>query len=73
LSPHGKILIVDEFSIGKIDLHEIDDFVSIARQSGFELVHKIDLSDRAYPSEDYIFEGLHKYKNRLCIEKFIND
>jgi hypothetical protein len=33
-----------------------------------ELVHKIDLSDRAYPSEDYIFEGLHKYKNRLCID-----
>jgi hypothetical protein len=32
LSPHGKILIVDEFSIGKIDLHEIDDFVNIARQ-----------------------------------------
>jgi hypothetical protein len=37
-------------------------------KSGFELVHKIDLSDRAYPSEDYIFEGLHKYKNRLCID-----
>ena len=68
LSPHGKILIVDEFSIGKIDLHEIDDFVNIARQSGFELVHKIDLSGRASPSEDYIFEGLHKYKNRLCID-----
>lgn len=68
LTPHGRILIVDEFSREGEILHNLDCFVSMAESVGFKLIHKKDLSVKAAPTVDFILKGLVEYQDQICRE-----
>lgn len=63
----GRILIIDEFSIEVDELHEIEKFKEKAEAYGFDVTTFINLSEKARPTENYLLNGLDKYR-----EKFIN-
>ncbi len=66
LKENGRILIVDGFLIGEKSLHDINEFIALAKHYGFELIKSINLSDNAASKEDYILNNLNKYKDKVC-------
>jgi SAM-dependent methyltransferase len=64
LAPH--VVVLDEFALGDAGvLHRLDAFLDAAARHGFDLVERVDLSEKAPPTIDYFIARLPRYRTAL--------
>lgn len=70
LCDDGQIIIMDEMSLYKISPLEpslplVDDYISLGKNFGFDLIKQLDLSTQASPTNIYILDAVMRYRDNL--------
>ncbi|MGR8997639.1 MAG: GNAT family N-acetyltransferase [Gammaproteobacteria bacterium] len=73
LGDDGQIIIMDEMSLRKVSPSEpslplIDDYISVGKALGFDVIEQLDLSSQASPTNTYILDSVTRYRENLVHE-----
>ncbi|NRF66813.1 GNAT family N-acetyltransferase [Aquincola sp. S2] len=66
----ATLLVMDEFALRRrcaddTGLHDLDAFIALAARRGWRVVQRMDLSQRAAPTLDYLLDGVCTNESRL--------
>jgi hypothetical protein len=69
----STIVVMDEFALDRRDdthhgLHGLAAFCALAARRGWTLTRRLDLSQQACPTLDYLLRGLREYGSRLAAD-----
>jgi hypothetical protein len=70
------IVVLDEFAMKPLDapgLHSFDDFLAAASRHGYDVIERIDLSQKAAPTMEYFASRIPQYRGRLIADLGLTD